>query len=252
MHDAMARLENHFRFSKSELFRLLITSAAGAFILSFRKWGGDTFDVSAGITNLLVILVMLFICLIIHYSAQKIVALQFGYNSEYKIWNNGFLISIIVCFFTFGYIPLFFPGVLFFQTVPKLRVGAFRGEIMNKDLGYISAAGPLINLFLVGLIAPAYIATKSDFLFTLIAINLLIAVFSMLPIPTFEKFRQFKGGTTGLYLFIASRWIYVLLFITVIVFSALVLIASVFSYIIAIIIGAIAAFVYYTKYDAEK
>jgi hypothetical protein len=196
--------------------------------------------------------VLLFITLIIHFSAQKIVALQFGYASEYKIWNNGFLISIIICFFSFGYIPLFFPGVLSFQTVPKLRVGAFRGEIMNKDLGYISAAGPLINLLLVGLMAPVYIATKSEFLFTVIAINLLIAVFSMLPIPTFEKFRQFKGGTTGIYLFIASRWIYVLLFVTVLAFSALILIASVFSYIVAAILGGIAAFVYYTTFDVEK
>jgi hypothetical protein len=250
MEELAARAEHHFRFSGTELLRLLTTVIVGAFVLSFRKWGVETFDVVTGITNFIVIAIILFICLFIHFAVQKMVALHFGYQSEYKNWHNGFLLSIIVCFFSFGYIPLFFTGVLSFDIIPKLRVGTFRGGVMQKDLAIIAVAGPFINLLLVGILAPFYIATKSNLIFTMIVINLLIAIFALLPIPTFEKVRQFKGGTTGLYLFIESRWIYVLVFVTVLSFAGLILIAQVFSYIIALVLGALVALIYHNTYES--
>lgn len=251
MQEIASRIEHRFRFSSAEILRILATVLVAAFILSFRKWGVETFDLFSGLFNFVVSAAFVFLFLLMHFSVQKIIALNYGYSSEYKNWHNGFLISLIVVFFSFGFIPLFFTGVLSFDAIPKLRVGSFRGGIMHKHLGIIAVSGPVSNMVMAALLAPIYLATKNQLVFDMISINLLIAIFSMLPIPTFEKLRQFKGGTTGLYLFIASRWAYFFVLGTVLGFSLLIWIAKTFSFILAIIIGAIAAFIYYRVYESE-
>ncbi|MFH0870838.1 MAG: hypothetical protein V1866_07335 [archaeon] len=252
MAELLARIERRFRFSGEELLRLLATVVVAAFVLTFRKWGGDEFNLYEGIFNMLTSTIVVFVSLFIHFSAQKIMALHLGYSSEYKLWLNGILISVIVCFFSFGYFPLFFPGVLIFDMIPKLRIGSFKGGVKTVDLAVAAVAGPGANLILVGLIAPFYIHSNSPFLYSVILINLLIAIFSMLPIPTFEQIRQFRGGTTGLYLFIESRWIYVGASVLVLFFSLMILIANIFSYILAILAGLIAGLTYYAVYDQES
>ncbi|KYK24552.1 hypothetical protein AYK26_03150 [Euryarchaeota archaeon SM23-78] len=252
MNELLTRCEKRFRFSKRELFQLIITVLVAAFVLSFRNWGvGEEFSFDEGLTNLLLTAIIVFIFLIIHFSVQKIVALKMGYKSEYRYWINGFLISLIVVFLTEGHFPLFFTGSLWHEVIPKLRVGVFRGGAKHKDIGIIAFSGPLINILLVGLLAPIYLATESSFLHSIIFVNLLIAIFSLLPLPTFEKLRQFKGGTTGLYLFIASRWVFVLVFVTTLAYTVLILLANVFSYIIALAIGIITTVVYYFVYESK-
>jgi hypothetical protein len=78
-----------------------------------------------------------------------------------------------------------------------------------------------------------------------------MAVFSLLPIPTFEKLRQFAGGTTGLYIWIASRWVFVLVFVTILAFAALILLFNIFSYIIALLIGIAMAIIYYSRFEMK-
>jgi hypothetical protein len=252
MYEFAARVEARFRFSKKELFWLLITALVAGFALTFRRWGGKTFNLGEGISNLVIAAILLFAFLLIHFSVQKLVALKLGYVSKYKAWLNGLLISLVLSFFTYGYFPLFFTGSLLHDVIPKLRVGIFRGGVKHKDLGLIAFAGPFSNLVIVGILAPIYLATKSSFFHTAIVINLLMAIFSLLPIPTFEKLRQFAGGTTGLYLFIASRWVFVLVFATVLAFTTLILLFQVFSYVVALLIGIIVAIVYYSRFEMGK
>ncbi|HJX05212.1 MAG TPA: hypothetical protein VJ461_00710 [Candidatus Nanoarchaeia archaeon] len=254
MHEFATRVEKRWRFSKKELQRLLITCVIASFSLTLVKgWG--FFDLVEGktalnyVANFIIVLLVLFFSLLIHFSMQKLMALKLGYSSEYKYWINGLILGVIVCFFSYGYIPLFFPGTLFYDIIPKLRVGVFRGGVKHTDLGLIAFAGPLSNIVIVGLIAPLFLATKNSFVYAVIVANLLIAVWSLLPIPTFEKLRQFKGGTTGLYIFIASRWTFVLVFVTVISFAALILLFKVFSYILALIIGILITIIYYSRFE---
>jgi hypothetical protein len=252
MYEFAARVERRFTFSKKELFWLLITSLVAAFVLTFRKWGGDKFNLGEGISNLITAVILIFIFLMIHFSVQKLVALKLGYVSQYKAWINGLLISLILAFFTYGYLPLFFTGSLLHDIVPKIRMGVFRGGVKHKDLGLIAFAGPFANLLIVGLLAPVYLATESSFIYAAIIINLLMAIYSLLPIPTFEKLRQFTGGTTGLYLFIASRWVFVLVFVTVLAFAALILLFQIFSYILAIALGIVVAIIYFSRFEMGK
>ena len=251
MQELAYRVEKRFKFTGKEIRYLLVTVVVAAFVLNFRSWGGDEFSFGEGMTNLIITGVVVFISFLIHFAAQKVVALSMGYVSKYKYWLNGILISLIVTFFTYGYFPLFFTGSLWHDTVTKLRVGEFRGGPKHKEIGYIAFAGPLANILIVCLVAPLYLATEGAFFHTIFVANLLIAVFSLLPIPTFEKIRQFKGGTTGLYLFIASRWLYVLIFLTVLLFTALILVFKLYSIILALVIAALITVVYYTQYEVN-
>ncbi|MBN2459436.1 hypothetical protein JXB28_04075 [Candidatus Woesearchaeota archaeon] len=271
MHEFASRVEKRWSFSNKEIGRLLITSLISAFSITlvrgwsvkeavegsdeFLRWG--IFELVRGLSvvdyfaNLMIIFIALFIFLLVHFSVQKLVALRMGYSSEYKYWVNGMIIGVIMCFFTYGYLPLFFPGALYYDIIPKLRMGVFRGGVKHKDLGLIAFAGPLTNIILVGLIAPLYLATKSQFFFSLVVLNLLIALWSLLPIPTFEKLRQFQGGTTGLYIFIASRWIYIFVLASVIGFAALILLFKIFSYLLALAIGIVVAIIYYSSFEMK-
>ncbi len=245
MHELLTRYNKRLRFEKKEMSHILITSLITAFILSFKL-----IDTGQGyVVNLIVLVIIAATSFFMHFGAQKIIGLSLGYESKYKHWLNGMLISIIICFFSYGYIPLFFTGSLWHEHISKLRVDVFRGGVKHKDLGYIAFAGPITNIVLVGLIAPIYLATKSPLIYAIIIVNLLIAVYSLLPIPTFEKLRQFKGGTTGLYLFIASRWIWVLAFVSILAYAALILLFNFFSYIIAVLIGAVITIIYYLNYE---
>jgi hypothetical protein len=271
MYEFASRVEKRWSFSKKELERLLITALVSAFSITLVKgwafkemvagtdevikWG--IFELIRGtsivhyISNLVIIFMILFMFLMIHFSVQKLVALKLGYSSEYKYWVNGMILGVVICFFSYGYVPLFFPGALYYDIIPKLRMSVFRGGVKHKDLGLIAFAGPLSNIILVGIFAPLYLATENSFVFSLIILNLLIAVWSLLPIPTFEKLRQFQGGTTGLYIFIASRWIYVFVLASVLGFAALILLFKIFSYILALVIGILVAIIYYSSFEMK-
>lgn len=272
MYDFASRIEKRWGFSSKELTRLLITSLVSAFSITLVKgWtikvpleGSDefvkygVFEVIKGSSiadyflNLIIVFIALFLFLWIHFSVQKLVALRLGYSSEYKYWINGMILGVIICFLSYGYIPLFFSGALYYDVIPKLRMGVFKGGVKHKDLGLIAFSGPLSNIILVGLLAPLYLASKNSFIFSMIILNILIALWSLLPIPVFEKFRQFEGGTTGLYIFIASRWAYVLVLSTVVAYALLILLFKIFSYLIAIFLGILVTIIYYNLFEVKK
>jgi Zn-dependent protease len=257
MQEIAARIERHFRFSKKELFKLSMTALVAAFGLTISiGWGFfniiEDNSVLGYVLNLIFVFVFVFFSLLVHISIQKIVALKLGYVAEYTNWLNGFIISTLFCFLSFGFLPLFFTGSVWCETEKKLRMGRFRYGVMHKDLGIISFAGPLTSMLLAGLLSPFYVATNSQMIFSIIVVNLLVAIFSLIPIPNFEKVRQIRGGTTGLYLFIASRWAFIFLFMLVLIYALLVFVAQIFSLVIAAIIAIIMAFLYYRTYEFSK
>ncbi|MBN2142941.1 hypothetical protein JW711_06460 [Candidatus Woesearchaeota archaeon] len=254
MHEISARLERHFRFSSTEKYQLAITSFVAAFGLTLSNgWGVFNLipdqTAVAYVVNLVIVFIMMFISLYIHFSAQKIMALKLGYRSDYNYWLNGFLISTFICFITFGYFPLFFTGTTHTDTVKKIRMGRFRFGVMHKDMGYIAFAAPFASMMVAMLLSFLYVPTENPLIFAFIVVNLLIAIYSLLPIPTFEKFRQFKGGMAGLHLFISSRWVYILVLSTVLFYSLMIFVAKVFTIIIALVLGIIMTIVYYKQYE---
>ena len=252
MHEIAARVERHYRFSKSELFRLSMTAFVAAFCLTLSEgWGFFTFvkeqSALGYLLNLVFVFAIAWVSLFIHFSAQKIVGLKLGYVSTYEYWPLGLILSVMISFLSFGFIPLFFTGSLVVDVNKKLRIGRFRYGIMQKDIGIMAFSGLLATMLAVLVAMAVYLPAQNPFLFSIIAVNLLIGLFSLIAIPTFAKT---GGGTSGLYLLIASRWVFVMVATFFLVFSALALIAKLFSLIIALVLAILAAVIYYRTYES--
>ena len=253
MGELSARLERHFNFSTDELMMLGTTAFIAAFGVPL-SLGWGIFNIfqeqtpANYISNLAVVFIMFFIALLLHFGVQKIIALKLGYTTRYRSWKLGYVISIFLCFVTFGFLPILFTGSLWPTVEKKLRIGRFRSGVMHKDIGIISFSGPLFSVLVALVSGFFYVAvSQTPLVFAFISANLLVAIYSLIPLANFGE----QGGTTGLYLFIASRWVYVLALSFVITFSLLVFAAKIFSLVIAAIIAIFVTVLYYNAYESN-
>ncbi|GIU69368.1 MAG: hypothetical protein KatS3mg002_0604 [Candidatus Woesearchaeota archaeon] len=244
-------VREHFNFSRSEISQLFWTSLAFGFALSFRKWGsGESVDFTVGILNLFFATIAVLLSLYIHVSLQKLVAIKLGYKATYSYWLNGVLFTIFLAFLSFGYVAFLLPGSVMIEHIPKLRLGKFRYGINLKDIARVALAGPLSHILIVLIVGPIFFMTgREENLLSLIIINLLLAIYSTLPIPKIDTPSKMEGGSDGLGLFYYSRTLFVLVFVTVVVFAALVfssatLIGIGWLFLISFIIGCIISLLY--------
>ncbi|MEM4637640.1 MAG: hypothetical protein QXK76_01270 [Candidatus Woesearchaeota archaeon] len=215
-------VRQNFSFSRTELSQLFWTSLAFGFALSFRKWGGDVFDFKVGILNLLFYSAAVFFSMYVHVSLQKLIGIRLGYKVTYNYWLNGLLFTIFLSFLSIGYIAFLLPGSVVLEHIPKLRLGKFRYGFNLKDIARISLAGPIAHIVLVMIIGSVFFITEyNEAVLAIIFINLLLAIYSMFPIPKIDFPSKMDTATDGLGIFFFSRTLYVLVFITVLVFSLL-------------------------------
>lgn len=244
-------VKENFNFSRSEFSQLFWTSLAFGFALSFRKWGnGDTVDIPLGLVNLLFATFTVLLCMYIHVSLQKLVAIKLGYIATYSYWLNGLLFTVFLAFLSFGYLSFVLPGAVMLTHVSKLRIGKFRYGINLKDIARVALAGPVAHIILILILGPIFFATgRNEAVLSIIIVNLLLAIYSTLPIPKIDVPSKMDSGSDGLGIFYFSRTLYVLVFTTIIIFSGLVLSSANYVgmgwlFIIAFIIGCIFAFFY--------
>lgn len=244
-------VRENFNFSRSELSQLFWTSLAFGFALSFRKWGaGEAIDIPVGLVNLLFATIAVLLCMYIHISLQKLVAIKLGYKATYSFWLNGLLFTVFLAFLSFGYLAFVLPGAVMIEQVPRLRLGKFRYGLNLKDIARISLAGPMSHVLLILILGPIFFATgRNEALLSMIMVNLLLAIYSILPIPKIDTPSKMDSGSDGLGMFYFSRTLYVLVFITTVVFAGLVLssantVGMGWLFIIAFIIGCLFALFY--------
>ncbi len=244
-------VKENFNFSRSELSQLFWTSLAFGFALSFRKWGtGETVDVPVGLVNLLFATVVVLLCMYVHVSLQKLAAIKLGYKATYSFWLNGLLFTVFLAFLSFGYLAFVLPGAVMIEQVPRLRLGKFRYGLNLKDIARVALAGPISHVILILILGPIFFATgRNEAVLSMIIVNLLLAIYSILPIPKIDMPSKMDSGSDGLGLFYFSRTLYVLVFITIVIFAGLVLSSANYVgmgwlFIIAFIIGCIFALFY--------
>ncbi len=252
-------VKENFSFSRIELSQLFWTSLAFGFALSFRKWGtGDSVDVPVGIVNLLFATVVVLLCMYVHVSLQKLVAIKLGYKATYSYWLNGALFAVFLAFLSFGYIAFILPGAVMVEHIPRLRVGKFRYGTNLKDIARVALAGPVSHILLVLIIGPLFfVSGRNDVLLSMIIVNLLLAIYSILPIPKIDMPSKMDSGSDGLGLFYFSRTLYVLVLVTVLAFSALVFssansVGMGWLFIIAFVIGCIFALFYSVSLEQKN
>jgi len=241
-------LKQHFAFSNTEIRQIFWTSLAFGFILSFRKWGsGKEVDLLAGVGNWLLALLFVAMAMIAHVSLQKIVAIKLGYTATYSYWLNGILLSVLLAFMSMGVIWFILPGSVMIAHTPGIRLGKFRYGLNLKDIARVALAGTIAHILLVMVIGIFYFAFgRSELLQAFILVNLLLAVYSLLPIPKIDIPTKMDAGSDGLGMFFFSRTLYVLVLATVVCFAILSFLATTYAglwwlFIISFILGCIIA-----------
>lgn len=237
------KVKRYFKFSIEEKRDFLIAVIVVGFIYSFRDWGlGEQIDVGAGFANFILTTIIVALALFVHAAMQRLHALRLGYKPEFIIWSYGLIGSVLVCLLTNGVavIPLY--GGSAIHMMEKHRLGHFRYGLNMVNLGLVAFTGPLSNLLFAYIIKIINIGVQSAFLEKMILINLLIAVWTMLPIPPVID---------GVKVFFWSRMSYA--FLVGVVGSAAILIwfsNNIFFILVgSLLVGAILFFLYYIGYE---
>ena len=257
MGPGFADVKHFYHFSADEYKDLISTIFFVSAIFFLFKWRGTDLQTTAyGIFYFIFILIIVAITVYIHEAAHKAVAIQRGFFATFNPWPAGGVIGILVSFVTAGLFPLLLLGGAKSKIDPQLRLGKFRYGQNYWAMSKISIAGPAANLILVWLLEPVFLYTQNPFVFTIIQLNLLMAVFSLLPLPKLAKakahdsfMQSFEQGTDGLNIFAQSRWVWVWIFFGVLIYASLILVAHIFAFFLATILGGIVTLVYLSQMD---
>ncbi|MEK6837743.1 MAG: hypothetical protein AABX69_03770, partial [Nanoarchaeota archaeon] len=174
----------YYVFSKNELLWLAVSVLGMAFIVGF-SFEGEEFVLGNFISNFALSIIAVAIAVFVHESAHRIFGLNMGYKTEFKPFLYGLRAGVILAFMTYGKVIFLAYSGVFLNIMEKHRLGYFRYQLGYFDLGKVSLAGPLSNLFLaiavkgMGFLPPA-VAEK------IVLVNVLFAITNALPIPPLD------------------------------------------------------------------
>ncbi|MBW2975560.1 hypothetical protein KY366_07605 [Candidatus Woesearchaeota archaeon] len=241
--DLGAKIKRYYKFRPSELRDFIITILILSFIISFKEWGREEFNLITGLFNWFNAALIVTLVFIIYNFAQRLAGWSVGYNAEYKIWVTGILISLIFVFLSKGKIWVFLPGGILVHHLAGHRIGHFRYEINYFQNGMIAVAGTvsLITIAAVFKIVNAFM--YSYLLDKLIAFCIVLAIYDILPIPPLSGSRLFFG----------SRMTYAFMFSVIIAASVLLLmdINVLMAVLGSIAIGVICWLLYYIFFERK-
>ncbi len=243
----IAHSKVYFKYSVSEQRQLFLTAIIFGFILSFRMWGGDTFNAILGFTNWFFSTIIIISAMLIQFTLQKMAAIDRGYTMKFHWWLPGVLIGLLLSFISFGFIPFLFPNSVYYKHDKKLRLGHFRYGTNMREISTLSIWGVVGNIGVAMLVGLIYLQFPSYLLLLFVKLNLLFAFFSMLPIPTISGMKLGDGSTPGFTIFFFSRQLYVFIFASLICYIGLIyflitILNSFWLLLLAAVLGAIIFF----------
>ena len=228
-------IRKYYRFNGNEIKGIIISVLMIAFMLSFKNWGTDAFDVTQGLFNFIGAVLIVALGYIVHLSLQRFYAFKLGYIAEYRYNIYGLVGGLILTFASNGYLFLLIPGHCIIKHMPRLRLGEFRYGMNMWEYAKIAAAGPVGNI-LLAMFFKAFSFLGSPLIDKAITINIILALFSLVPLP----------GNDGLDIFFGSRFFYVFLVIFLVLISiGLLLLSGVWSF---VLISLTASFIGLTVY----
>lgn len=179
------------RFSKEELRHILfsVVVLTIAFTLAFSGIiYGDRHIIGLSTSEyflyyLAVSCVAVFSGFLLHELAHKFVAQKNGAWAEFRSYPMGLAIALFFSVMGFLFAA---PGAVYIQ-----------GMISKKQNGHISIAGPLTNLVFGGIFIALSMAIVDNILlsygcYLVGSINLLLAVFNLLPVPPLDGYKVLK------------------------------------------------------------
>jgi Zn-dependent protease len=163
-----------FSFSAEEKKNLLM--AIGALTLAF------TLLFSGSGIAIYIVVALSFVAVVtgflLHEFGHKFVAQRYGCWAEFKAWPQGLLLAIFSAFFGFLFAA---PGAVY-----------IRGRLTKEQNGWVSAAGPLMNITVASFLLPVifFVSSIPDEIFLLVwmicYLNVFIGGFNMIPFPPLD------------------------------------------------------------------
>ncbi len=197
-----AAVKKHFPFSKEEWQAFIILSLFWGFIAAFDQWGDDRFDALTGLLNLAVGIALCALSLFVHHAAQRLYAIRKGFKVTNGLWTAnmwplgsvpvGPVLGFLLVFVSRGNIK--FLGGSSTDIEPlggSHRLGRGKFPFTLKTLGRACLAGVLANALLAGLAAWLWNVGFPDsiMLERLVAINLIMTIVNILPLPPLDGSR---------------------------------------------------------------
>ena len=166
-----------FSFTETEKRELIIACVIFLLVeLSSTVFLFNALNDSTVLFDLLVLSILIIPLFLFHELAHKVVAQGFGLRSEFRLYPNMALLSLI-SIFPFFPVKIIAPGVVFSS-----------GGSGSDISGRISLAGPMINILLGGilLISAAFVNQLSVFLLLASRFSFDLAVFNLIPFSVLD------------------------------------------------------------------
>ncbi len=192
--DWIDRLKRYLPFKAKELRGLTISIATLAFIISFRQWGDKELDITVGLTSLLGAVLIVALTLLARLAVQKAFALGASYSAEYSLWSIGLLVALVLAFVTNGRFWFLIPGGIVLNFLPGHRIGWTRYGLNYFGIGVVSLSGPIANILLAMIFRTLYEITNIALFQTAFILNIIMALWTMIPIPPADGNRMMFGS----------------------------------------------------------
>lgn len=237
----MGFIHNHKRYMKwtnEEYISLLLAALVGGAVFGFLKpQSGEEFSLSLAILRFILSFFATLLLLALQVWATKAAAIGFGNEAKYDKYSLGLLVGIFVSILSFGYIPLLITGHYEYKSIPNLRIGKFRGTFArNWEIAFASAAGPLASILVTIPLNLLYYVTGLEIFHHFIFISVLLAVFTMLPLPLIQtanpytvymsRVEALQSNLPGYDVFYGARPFFFFLFGMIVCFALLALFFS--------------------------
>ncbi len=237
------KIKRYYGFDKDELKVVIISILIMAFIVGYDD-GSQTVNITHWLWNFVSSILLVTLAFLVHVSAQKIVGLAVGFKARFKFWIYGMVFALIVTFISRGKVWLLIPGGIVCSLMHKHRLGKFRYGFNYWTNGMVAFVGPLSNILLALVLKTVFFFAPANVLLQkAIAINVVYAVTSNLPIPPMD----------GINLFFSSRLTYVFTY-GAIIGAAVVIFADInlfFTLFFSLLIGGVIWLVYLLSYELK-
>lgn len=174
-----------YTFTLAETRDLIIATLVLGFLFSIALKNFEVTTSSSIFVNFITAIAIVAPALILHEIAHKFVAQKYGCKANYALWPIGAVMAVLITLLTGGRVIFAALGAVMIATTYSTRLGYRFVGLSNEELGKIAWSGPVVNIA-IALFSFFLISFAPLFFETVIMINLIIALFNMIPFPPLD------------------------------------------------------------------
>ena len=153
-------------FSTTEIRDIVISVISLTIVLAYPNFG-----------NIVLVLVAVIVGFLMHELAHKFAAIKFKALAFFKLWPEGLLLGFVTMLIPFRFVA---PGAVVVYPYKYGRWGYREKHLTVNEMGIVSAAGPIVNIFFAFVFA--FIPGAGFIAY----VNSLLAVFNLIPIKPLD------------------------------------------------------------------